>query len=413
MKQINLITFSKADQRPSSILKSHSKLLDEINKSYDVKYYNLDEIDKLSNDIFTVLFMTKTGIDSLLIHHFERLPHPIIMLADEEDYSLPAALEVSSWLRQQGFKCEIVYGTNEYVIERLNVLNNCFTATHSLNGLKIGIIGNLSPALISSGVDYLLAKRRWGIDYADIPIDVVYEKYNKISKDSVQDEVNKIVKDANDCQNCRMEDITDSIRLYHAISSICDEYKLQAVTLNCSKLYEKINVTGCLTLSLLNNEGIVACCEGDLQSIFTMIVSKALTGNSGFMANVSGIDTASNEVVFTHCSVSTNLTSSFNLCSHYESKRSVGIQGFFKDKKVATIVRCGGECLDSYFASCGIVIDKDIPKTYNSTQICIKLKNPVSYFLNNSLGNHHIILFGDYEEELNTVFQANSCKRLE
>ena len=47
------------------------------------------------------------------------------------------------------------------------------------------------------------------------------------------------------------------------------------------------------------------------------------------------------------------------------------------------------------------------------TQVRIRMNTPAEYFLKNPLGNHHIMLHGNYEDTLNEFFQANACKRME
>ena len=47
------------------------------------------------------------------------------------------------------------------------------------------------------------------------------------------------------------------------------------------------------------------------------------------------------------------------------------------------------------------------------TQVRIRMNTPAEYFLKNPLGNHHIMLHGNYEDTLNEFFQANACKRTE
>ena len=51
--------------------------------------------------------------------------------------------------------------------------------------MRIGVIGTPSSWLIASNVDYLLAKRRWGVEYTDIALERVYEYYNQITDDEV------------------------------------------------------------------------------------------------------------------------------------------------------------------------------------------------------------------------------------
>ena len=57
------------------------------------------------------------------------------------------------------------------------------------------------------------------------------------------------------------------------------------MTLSCFKLIEQIDTTGCLALSLLYDDGIMAGCEGDLLSIFSLLAVKSLTGKDGILAN--------------------------------------------------------------------------------------------------------------------------------
>ena len=92
------------------------------------------------------------------------------------------------------------------------------------------------------------------------------------------------------CREASPEDMIKAMRLYRAIRKIVDEDRLSALTLSCFRLIEQTGTTGCLALSLLNDEGIIAGCEGDLQSVFTMLAAKVLTGKPAFMANPSMIN---------------------------------------------------------------------------------------------------------------------------
>ena len=84
--------------------------------------------------------------------------------------SLAAALEISSWLRNRGMKSEILHGELPSIIKRIQILYNNFQAQRSLYGMRIGVIGTPSSWLVASNVDYLLAKRRWGVEYINIPL---------------------------------------------------------------------------------------------------------------------------------------------------------------------------------------------------------------------------------------------------
>lgn len=410
--QINLIIFSSNPARKSNILNVHKEIINELREYFTVNILTLKELNKLTPNDFVILLVTAGDIESSLIQKIEVLPHPLILLADDYDNSLSTTIEISSWIRHHGFKCEIIYGEKREIIDKLQLLYDCFTAQHSLIGTRIGVIGNPSSLLISSNVDYLLAKRRWGVEYIDIPIEEVFTRYNAVKATDVEEDVTKLVSRASFCKECTPDDLINAIRLYYAVRQICDDFKLKSLTLNCSKILEKIPVTGCLALSLLNDESIIAGCENDLQSIFTMIAAKAITDKHNFMVNLSHIDKKQNEIILSHSTVCTTITKKFNLYSHPSSAQSIAIKGLLPTTDV-TIVRCGGECLDEYYVSSGKLIENTNDAAFFHTQVRIKLDTPVNYFFNYPLGNHHIVILGNYVDKLNKFFQANTCKKID
>ena len=409
---INLITFASLLHKQSSIRSSHEAILSELEKYFTVRFVNYEDIDKLSNDDFKIIFIATGGVERLVIQHFESLPRPAVILADGMQNSLAAALEVSSWLRNRGMKSEILHGELTSIIKRVHILYNNFQAQRSLFGVRIGVIGTPSSWLVASNVDYLLAKRRWGVEYIDIPLERVYKVYDRIIDNEVGASCAAVASQALACREGTPEDMLKAMRLYRAIKRVCKEEKLSAVTLSCFKMIERTGTTGCLALAMLNDEGILAGCEGDLQSIFTLLAAKALTGKVGFMANPSMINTRTNELILAHCTIGLKQTEKYIIRNHFETESGIGIQGLLPTGDV-TIVKCGGECLDEYYLSTGTLTENTNFINMCRTQVRIKMNTPAEYFLKNPLGNHHILIQGNYEVLLNEFLQANTCKRTE
>ena len=409
---IHLISFASLLHKQASLRSSHEAVLSELEKYYTVKFIDYQHMDKLSSDDFKIIFIATGGVERLVIQHFERLPRPVIMLADGMQNSLAAALEVSSWLRGRGMKSEILHGELPSIVQRIHILYNNFQAQRSLFGKRIGVIGTPSSWLIASNVDYLLAKRRWGIEYMDIPLERIYEHFHKITDDEVGASSAAVASQALACREATPEDLIKAMRLYRAIKKVCEEEKLNALTLSCFKLIEQIDTTGCLALALLNDEGIIAGCEGDLQSVFTMLAVRTLTKKEGFMANPSMINTRTNELVLAHCTVGLKQSERYIIRNHFETEKGIGIQGLLPTGDV-TIVKCGGECLDEYYLSTGTLTENTNYINMCRTQVRIKLNTPAEYFLRNPLGNHHMMIQGNDEYILNEFFQANTCKRTE
>lgn len=409
---INLITFASLLHKQASVRSSHEIVLAELEKYFTVRFVDYQQMNSLTPDDFSILFIATGGVERLVIQHFEQLPRPTILLADGMQNSLAAALEISSWLRTRGMRSEILHGELTEIIKRLLVMYNNFKSQRKLNGSRIGVIGTPSSWLISSNVDYLLAKRRWGIEYTDIPLERVTEYFNNISDDEVGNACAELAEKALACREASPEDMLKAMKIYKALKRIVEEEKLAALTLSCFKLIESTGTSGCLALSLLNDEGIIAGCEGDLQSIFTMLITKTLTGQAAFMANPSMINARTNEIILAHCTIGLKQTEQFILRSHFETDMSIGIQGLLPLGDV-TIVKCGGECLDEYYLTTGRLTENTNYINMCRTQVRIKLDSPASYFLKNPLGNHHILVHGNYKTLFDEFLQVNACKRTE
>lgn len=409
---INLITFASAIHKSTTVRTAHEALLNSLESICTLNIVDYKEINTLTPNDFSIVFIATGGVERQVIQCFEVLPRPVIILADGLQNSLAAAMEVSSWLRSRGMKSEILHGDSESIIKRIQALYTNFKAQRSLWGTRIGVIGTPSAWLVSSNVDYLLAKRRWGVEYVDISLDRIYELYNRIVDDEVGEACAEFAGNALACREGTPEDILKAMRLYCAIRKICEEENLKAVTLSCFKLIERTETTGCLALALLNDEGILAGCEGDLQSIFTMLAVRLLTDKDCFMANPSMINTHTNEIILAHCTIGIKQTEKYIIRSHFETGTGIAIQGILPTGKV-TVVKCGGESLDEYYLSSGTLLENPNYIHMCRTQARIKLNTQAEYFLKNPLGNHHIVIQGDYADRLHEFFQSNACKRIE
>lgn len=409
---INLITFASVLHKQASVRSSHEVLLTELEKYFTLHFIDYQHIDQVNEHDFCILFIATGGVERLVVQHFEQLPRPTILLADGMQNSLAAALEISSWLRTRGMKSEILHGDLNSIVKRIFVLASNFKAQKNLQNNRIGVIGTPSNWLISSNVDYLLAKQRWGVEYVDISLERVYQYYAQTSDDEVGEASARLAEKALACREGTPEDMLKAMRLYIALKRVTEEEKLQALTLSCFRLIKQTDTTGCLALALLNDEGIIAGCEGDLQSVFTLLAAQAVTGKTGFMANPSMIKATNNELVLAHCTIGLKQTDQYILRSHFETESGIGIQGILPTGDV-TLLKCGGECLDEYYLTTGTLTENTNYINMCRTQVRVRLNSSVDYFLRNPLGNHHILLQGNYEAQLQEFMQVNSCKRIE
>ena len=295
------------------------------------------------------------------------------------------------------------------MVEQVLIHHCAFAAKRSLRGKRIGVIGTPAPWLVASHVDYLLASQRWGVTYVDIPIEEVFKRFYTITDDEIGMQASIFANRAKACQDATPDDLLRAMRLYKAVKDICAEQKLDAVTLSSNQCINQLNATGNVTAALLTDEGIPAGGEGDLQTIMTMLMAYAVTGKPAFMGNPSFIDRKRNELILAHCSVPTKMVDEFIIRDHFETGRGIGLQGLMHEGDI-TLFKCGGECLDEYYVSEGYLVENTNLISACRTQFRLKMNKPIDYFLNNPIGNHHVLIQGRHAAALQEFMQLNRCK---
>jgi L-fucose isomerase-like protein len=269
---------------------------------------------------------------------------------------------------------------------------------------KLGIIGVPSDWLISCNVDKNKAMSVFGIELENIDIKEVTETYERFKGKAVPDGKLKADFDPNELQK--------AYDLYLALREIVEKHDLKGFTIRCFDLIGLLHTTACLGLSLLNEEGIIASCEGDVPAMITMYICKKIANREGFQANPSLIDVDKNEMIIAHCTLPLNMCTSYTFKTHFESQSAVGIKGEMQLGPV-NVVRINS-ALDTFVILHGNIVENLSRENLCRTQIRIKFtKNSnVRYFLKNPLGNHHIIIYGENEDLLKNYFLEKGLKEV-
>ena len=290
-----------------------------------------------------------------------------------------------------------------------------------LEGKRFGVIGRPSDWLISSGVDYAAAKEALGAELIDIPIE---ELVAEAKKGKIEQKTPPIPGQPFVIQGGRPENTSSSgttrlpdgqmvatlkplnvpkygrkieekdwdgaLAIYEALKALVARYRLNGLTLRCFDLLTALHNTGCLALAMLNAEGITATCEGDIPAMLTMAVARALTGRSSFQVNLSRIE--GDRLLFAHCTVPLDIVQDYCYDTHFESGIGVAIHGLLPEGPV-TLFKISPDFRRVYRREARIVAN---PYGDNlcRTQVIVEAPGAAAYFLQQPIGNHHIIVPG-------------------
>lgn len=402
--EINIILISSGLVAHRDVRAIHKDFVNNLEKTFTIHYYTEETINELDVDNrATFVWIASGGTERKFIEMYSKMSHPIYLINDGISNSLAASLEISSWLNRQEKECTIIHGISEKSIQEMQAVSIKFETKKKLQGKRIGVVGEPSDWLIASDVDHQLAQTKWGVEFVPVDLNRVFDYYSNISEEQVEEDACRFESEAIKQIEGDHSEIVKAMRLYYALRNLCNEHNLDAMTLRCFGLIEGTKTTGCLALALLNKDGIIAGCEGDKQTVLSLLIAKAATGKTGFMANPSLIMKDKNEMVLSHCMIDPSLTQKYVIRSHYETLSGIALQGILPTGAI-TIFKIGGKQLERNFISKGELIENTDYPNFCRTQAHFKLEESVSYFLEEPIGNHHVILWGDQSEKLKALF---------
>ena len=405
MMKLNLITFASSLATRESIFTDHHELLDAIKEKYDVQYIFPEELGEPLPEGATMVLVGSGGVEEMVKANVDHLPPYVVLIADGLKNSLAASLEILSWMRQNDRHGRVLHGPTEFIMQGIDDYAMAHDAISRLKGKRVGVIGKPSGWLIASNVDYAAMRNRWGVEMVDVPLEEVVKGYEAIPDSEVQDITDEFINKAVGVKEPSRDEVVKAMRLYRSVKGIVERYRLNAFTLNCFDLIPTTHTTGCVALALLNQEGIPAGCEGDEQTLLTMLAVQAVTGEMTFMANPSKIlDNAAHEMVFAHCTIAPAMTDRYIVRDHYESLSGVAVEGIF-DPMEMTIIKCGGAAMERYFISKAQLLECTTNPNMCRTQLHLRLDESLDYFLERSIGNHHVIVRGNHVEKLTTILR--------
>jgi len=333
---------------------------------------------------------------------------PIYLLTSGKSNSLAASMEILSFLRQQGISGEILHGSSTYIAQRITLLEQVGKALKHLRGCRLGIIGQPSDWLIASEAKREKVLAQTGIELVDIDMEDLLDTITALPEQASEETALSDETVTTSTIAAVREALPGAERIYRALKKVVGQHELNGFTLRCFDLLSAVKNTGCLALARMNAEGIIAGCEGDVPAMITMTIAQALTGSTGFQANPSAIDPETGTLLFAHCTIPLNMVRSYELDTHFESGIGVGIRGYV-DVGPVTIFKLSGD-LQRYFIAEGELIKNQHKPDLCRTQLVLSLSDNTSaaYFLNNPIGNHHIILKGHHGALLKEACQAIS-----
>ena len=303
------------------------------------------------------------------------LKRPVYLMVSGYSNSLPAALEILSFIRQRNGIAKIMQHAKDTVfvddsdiasltrVPLEKVLKNEKT-------MRLGVVGKSSDWLIASGVDYKTVLQKMNCDLVDIP-------FNEITSLGEVD-----------------PGMPGAEAIYERLKEIVKKYKLDGITVRCFDLFTTVKNTGCIAVSKLNDEGIPTACEGDIPVLLTMMACKKLTGQVAWMGSPARIQ-PDGKILLAKCTIALSMTEKHEYTTHFESGIGVAIHGEVPAGDY-TLVKLSND-MQRLLAVNVQVTGCQYEKNMCRTQIWLQSTPIVSqYLLTSPLSDHHVLIQGHH-----------------
>lgn len=351
-----------------------------------------------------VIFIESGGTEEQFKEMYLSLPEPHIIVATRANNSLPASLEICSFLGQKKRKFVLLHGDPTEVINMAKVELKKGSAkdikknVQILSGLRLGVVGKPSDWLISSITDYDELKKKLGVDLVDISIDEFKKEINE-----AKEVVDPVVFETYLNEKVSLETLKGALRIYSALRNIIIKHNLNGLTVRCFDLLGIYHNTSCLALAMLNKDGYIATCEGDVPTMLTMALVRKVTHQSSFQVNPSYINAKERYAYFAHCTLPLDMCLSFKFDTHFESGIGLGIAGRLNLGKV-TVLKVNKDW--SKFQTFEGKITANLGRNdLCRTQVKVEFDEDISSLLTDPLGNHIVICYGSNKKEIEDLLK--------
>lgn len=214
--------------------------------------------------------------------------------------------------------------TDAMFLERFKVTVRAIRALKHLKGAKIGLIGGIAPGFYDFTYDPRIAAEKLGVKIdSQLEFSDVKQRALAYKEKEIQSEIEELRSEYVCIRNeMDAEHIEVSARVFKAFKDIVEERGYDAIAISCwPKFRKEMGIVVCAVIGRLLEHGIVAACEGDVDSIITAMMMRDITGIQPMLMDLSKFDEEDQSILMWHCG---------SAPSHYADRGGCTLAGHYK-----------------------------------------------------------------------------------
>jgi len=278
-------------------------------------------------------------------------------------------------------------------IDAIRILK-AFSSSH------IGFIGSRADGFCNLDVDEADLINQIGLTIKHFELKDIFE-YNA-EDDKIQERIDQ-VKSIFNVSTLSDEQIHKVAQLIVKFDNLFKDHKLTSVAVRCwPEFAAEFGVSPCAAMSILQSEGRIIACEGDLLASLSMYAHKAIGAETPFLADFSQVNFGDNFALLWHCGVAP--------CNLWDGKCDIALDTYFAGGKGVTadfVMKSGdisllridnapGEYRIFLQQGKAISMEKELKGTYAKVVFNDHIRVVLNKIIDNGIAHHISYVYGDF-----------------
>jgi len=236
---------------------------------------------------------------SVRIQQMTHLPLAIRSVPGIRSGSIVGGQQLQSVLYDLGAEHRLFYGAlgDPQTARQVGVYARACALQKSLIGAKIAVIGRRTEGMTPTAVDEIEILRLFGARLLSYGLDEFYSLAQQVDAAEATAEWQRIAAGAKQVASQPEHGIANA-RTLLALRHMVANLDLQAVSIGS---YPQCQGTMCLSIALLNEEGVPTGCEGDVNSTVAIYLLSQLSDAPVHFGEMLALDFKENSIVTSHC----------------------------------------------------------------------------------------------------------------
>jgi L-fucose isomerase-like protein len=198
------------------------------------------------------------------------------------------------------------------------------------------------------------------------------------------------------------------------------KYNLNVVVVRCwPEFAAGYGIAPCAAMSILQAEGKILGCEGDLLGSLSMLGHQAIGAETPFLADFSQVNLKENFVLLWHCGVAPcNLWDGKcvrSLDTYFAGGKGVTVDFVLKSGKISLfrLDYAPGEYRTLLIRANGVPMTKDLKGTYVKVVFDENVKSILDKIIQNGIAHHISVVYGDFIHPFEILAKLKGWKVIE